>query len=220
MMDVITALIVSALTLCAWSLLYRENIFYHFTEALVVGFGMGYTLYIALDTLNKIWLKPLISGKLWLIIPAILGFLLFTVFSKKYMYLSRWSIATIAGTGTGYAVSRAVPVMIIRQIEGLGKPLAQMTALETINHIIVIITCIGTIAYFTFTRPHVGPLGKLAKIGRWSMMIAFGSTFGATLFANQVFVIERCAFLAKYPQNILLIVAILFLLYDFYRRRK
>jgi len=220
MSEVITPLIVGALTLMAWSLLYRENVFYRIAEVLVVGFGMGYTLYISLSTLNDIWLQPLLSGKWWLIIPAILGLMLYTIYSKRYMFLSRWAMAAIAGAGAGYAVSRAVPVMIIGQIEGLGVKFSELSPLDLVNHIIATIACISTVAYFTFTREHKGWFGGLTRIGRWSMMLAFGSTFGASLYANQIFVIERAAFLAKYPQNLLLIVAVLFIAYDVFKRRK
>ncbi|MEM2137396.1 MAG: hypothetical protein QXI93_05515 [Candidatus Methanomethylicia archaeon] len=220
MSEFITPLVVGALTLMAWSLLYRENVFYRVAEVLMVGFGMGYTLYISLSTLNRIWLQPLIQGKFWLIIPAILGLLLYTIYSKKYLFLSRWAMAAIAGAGSGYAVSRAIPVMIIGQIMGLGVKFSELSAMDLVNHIIAAISCIATVSYFTFTIEHRGWMGGLARIGRWSMMLAFGSTFGATLYANQIFTIERAAFLAKYPQNVLLIIAVLLIVFDVYKRRK
>jgi hypothetical protein len=146
--------------------------------------------------------------------------MLYTIYSRRYMFLSRWAMAAIAGAGSGYAVSRAVPVMIIGQIEGLGVKFSELSPPALVNHIIATIACIGTVAYFTFTREHKGWFGSLTRIGRWSMMLAFGSTFGATLYANQIFTIERAAFLAKYPQNLLLIVAVLFIAYDVFKRRK
>lgn len=220
MSEFITPLIVGILTLMAWSLLYRENVFYRIAEVLMVGFSMGYTLYISISTLNRIWFIPLTQGKFWLIIPAILGLLLYTIYSRKYLFLSRWATAAIAGAGSGFAVSRAIPVMIMGQIGGLGVKFSGLSTTDLINHIIATIACIATVSYFTFTIEHKGPIGALAKFGRWSMMLAFGSTFGATLYANQIFTIERAAFLAKYPQNLLLILVVILIVFDLYRRRK
>jgi len=92
--------------------------------------------------------------------------------------------------------------------------------LDVVNWLIVLICTISVVIYFTFTKEHTGVLGKIAKIGRWSMMIAFGATFGASLFANQVFVIERSAFLAKMPEVALIPVALILLLADVVRRRR
>ena len=218
-MEVIASLIVAILTLMAWSMLYRETVFYRFVEHLIIGFSMGYTLYITIDTLKKIWISPMLAGNWILIIPAILGFLLYTSFSERYRYLSRWGIAAIAGSGAGFAVGRAVPVQIIGQIKPFFLNLREVGAPAIINWLVVIITTVTTLAYFTFTREHKGALGWAAKIGRWSMMAAFGATFGATIGCDLLYIIERCIFLHKAPQVYLLPIAIIVIVVDILRRK-
>jgi hypothetical protein len=41
---------------------------------------------------------------------------------------------------------------------------------------------VGTLAYSLFTKKHEGGIGMLAKVGKWAMMVAFGGTFGTTIF--------------------------------------
>jgi len=219
MWELVTPLLIGTLTLMAWSLLYKENPFYHLAESLMIGWGMGYTLFVMVTTLDKTWFKPLSAGNWILVVPALVGLLLFTSFHRRYVFLSRWGMAAIAGAGTGFAVSRVVPVMIFGQIGGLGVP-AAVDATKIANWVIILICTISVTIYFTFTREHAGFLGKVARIGRWSMMIAFGGTFGATLFANQVFVIERCAYLARSPQIFLIPIAIVILVVGLAKQKR
>jgi len=218
-MDMITSLIVGALTLMAWSMLYRENKFYSLIESLLIGFGMGYLLYVTINTLNNVLVTPMAAGKWILIIPTIGGLLLFTVFIERFRFLARWGAAAITGTGLGFAVSRAVPVQILGQVNQFYIDFGKADALGITNWLIVSVTAITTILYFTFTRPHKGALGTIAMIGRWSMMIAFGATFGSTIGGDLTYVIDRSLFLSQYPQVYLLIVAAIMVLWDIMRRR-
>ncbi len=217
-MEAYTSLMVAVLTLMAWSMLYRENPFYRVVESLIIGFGMGYTLYITIDTLQKIWISPMIGGNWLLLVPAILGFLLFTSFTERYRFLSRWGVAAIAGSGAGFAVSRAVPVQIIGQVKPFFINLQKAAPLEVFNWVVILATTLSTIAFFTFTREHRGVLGRIAKLGRLSMMAAFGATFGATIGGDILYIIERSIFLAKAPQVYLLPVAILLIVVDIIRK--
>lgn len=216
----ITNMMTGILLIMTWSVLYRENPFYSFAESLIVGFAMGYTVYITIDTLNKIWITPLQAGNWILIIPAIIGALLYTMFSRKYGYLSRIASAAIVGTGLGFATGRAMPVMILGQLKGFTKILTDIDAMGLFSWAVVLVTCTSTIAYFTFTREHKGILGSLTRVGKWSILISFGAIFGGTIWANHVFVIERCSFLSEAPMVYLIPIAFAFIIADVLRRRK
>jgi hypothetical protein len=219
-MDVITPMIVAILTLMAWSMLYRESSFYSFAESLLIGLGMGYMLYITIVTLDGTLVTPLAGGKWSLIIPAIGGLLLFASFSSRFRFLSRWGSAAIVGSGLGFVVSRAVPVQILGQVSQFYLSFSNVDAASVVNWLIVTVTAITTIMYFTFTIPQKGLQGTIAKIGRWSMMVAFGATFGATIVGDLTYVIERSIFLSSYPQVYLLILAAIIIIVDIMMRRK
>ena len=50
------------------------------------------------------------------------------------------------------------------------------------NNIIIFVGVLGTLAYFLFTQKHEGSFGPLTPFGKWAMMVAFGATFGTTIF--------------------------------------
>ena len=103
------------LTLCIFSFLYRDNVFYKIAEHLVVGVSAGYFVIILwhnglqpnlFDMLKDgnsyfLWLN---SAQPWYVIPAILGAMMWTRFSKKWSWVSRWPIALYMGIATGVAV--------------------------------------------------------------------------------------------------------------------
>ncbi|UCD93502.1 MAG: hypothetical protein JSU69_06935, partial [Candidatus Zixiibacteriota bacterium] len=103
------------LTLCIFSFLYKDNPFYKFAEHLVVGVSAGYFVIILwhnglqpnlFDQLSDgnfyfLWLN---SAKPWYLIPAILGVMMWTRFSRKYSWVSRWPIALYMGIATGVAI--------------------------------------------------------------------------------------------------------------------
>ena len=216
---VIINLVNAALLIMLWSVYYRENPLSHFVESLLIGLAMGYMIFVTVDTLRSIWIAPMSAGNWLLVIPAILGFMLYTMFSRKYAYLSRIAIAAIVGTGMGFATARTVPIMILGQIKGFGTSLVSAATLNVINWAVILVTSISTLTYFTFTREHKGALGSIARLGRWSIMIGFGTIFGATIWGNHVFVIERCAFISEAPMAYLIPIAFAFILWDVFKRR-
>ena len=89
-------------TLCTFSFLYKDNPFYKFAEHLVVGAAAGYFTIILWHNglIPKLMYDRLDDGSPWLLyldsstpeylIPAILGMLIWTRFSKNYAWISRW----------------------------------------------------------------------------------------------------------------------------------
>ena len=217
---VIINLVNAALLIMLWSVYYKENPFSHFVESLLIGLAMGYLIFVTIDTLGSIWIAPMRAGNWLLVIPAILGLMLYAMFSRKHAYLSRITIAAIVGTGMGFATARTVPVMILGQIKGLGTSLVSAAPLDVFNWAVILVTSISTLTYFTFTREHTGSLGLITRLGRWSIMIGFGTIFGATIWGNHVFVIERCAFISEAPMAYLIPIAFAVILWDVLRRRK
>ena len=216
----IVSLVLGALTLMLWSVYYRENPLSHLVESLVIGLAMGFALYTTVNTLNKIWITPMMDGNWLLIIPAILGLMLYAVFFKKYVYLSRIALSAIIGTGLGFATGRTFPVLILGQIKGLGNSLVSADALGIANWLIILVATITTLMYFTFTREQTGVFGVTSKIGRYAIMIGFGTIFGATIWGNHVFVIDRAAFFSEPPMIYLIPVAFAVILVDIYLQRQ
>src|SRR5262245_3283448 len=115
--------IAALLTLCAFSFLYKDNPFYRFAEHLFVGVSAGYyiILYFWTVIVPNLW-EPLTKAvaaaggaagpvslfqprlgdyRGLLVIPGIMGLLLFTRLFGKIGWLSRWPLAVIIGVYAG-----------------------------------------------------------------------------------------------------------------------
>ncbi len=184
-------------TLALFSFMYKDNPFYRVAEHIFAGLTVGYQVGLIWDAviLQSLW-DPMMNGRWWLIIPGILGFLMFTRFSQKYSWISRISLAFVMGITAG--------IFIVSQLHGLVLPQIQSTMLSlangdgfgaTILAIIIVVGVISTLIYFYFSHEHTGALGVTAKVGIWFIMIAFGSHFGYTVMGRVSLLIGRVQFL-------------------------
>jgi len=184
-------------TLALFSFMYKDNPFYRIVEHIFAGLTVGYQVGLIWDSviLQSLWM-PMMDGKWWLFIPGILGFLMFTRFTKKYSWISRISLAFVMGITAG--------IFIVSQLHGLVLPQIQNTMLSLFNGggfgatllaIIIVVGVISTLIYFYFSHEHTGALGVTAKVGIWFIMISFGSHFGYTVMGRVSLLIGRVQFL-------------------------
>lgn len=187
----------AGLTLCIFSFLYKDNPFYKFAEHLYVGISAGY--WAAMEWHNvflpNLW-KPLTEqGKLLLLVPFAFGILLFSRFTKKFSWLSRWSMALIIGIYAGIAIIGYGSGDLILQIHANLLPLWTGNWFSSLNNILLVVGVIGGLIYFFFSKEHKGALGAGAKIGTWFLMISFGASFGYTVMSRMSLLIGRVYFL-------------------------
>ncbi|NOY88256.1 MAG: hypothetical protein GXO93_02555 [FCB group bacterium] len=192
-MDIGT-LIAGVLTLAILSFLYRDNPFYKFAESLLIGVSIGYILVITFNnTLMALLFEPLFKeSDLWLIIPLLLGLLMWGRFHKKTAFLSRISIAVMIGSGAGVAIPAMLKERTLKQMSNTVVSLVNASGMPDFTGIIVIL---GVISYFYFSREQKGALGKIAKVGTYFLMIFFGTTFGYTVMSRMSTFIGRMEFL-------------------------
>ena len=189
----------AALTLCIFSFLYKDNPFYKFAEHLFVGISAGY--WATLEWHNvfvpNLW-KPLTQeGKLLFLVPFAFGILLFSRFTKKFGWLSRWSMALIIGIYAGIAIIGYGSGDLILQIQANLLPLWTDNWLTSFNNILLTLGVITGLIYFFFSKEHKGALGGTAEVGIWFLMISFGASFGYTVMSRMSLLIGRVLFLLK-----------------------
>ena len=193
--------IIAFFTLALFSFLYKDNPVYKLAEHIFAGLSAGYYVGLIWDTviITQLWNPMINDGKYWLIIPGILGILMFARFWPKYSWISRVSLAFVMGTIAG--------VFIISQLHGLVLPQMQATMLPLAGSgdgfgsamlaILVVVGVISTLIYFYFSKEHKGILGATAKVGIWFIMIAFGAHFGYTVMGRVSLLIGRVQFLIE-----------------------
>ncbi|MBN1232051.1 MAG: hypothetical protein JXA60_01680 [Candidatus Coatesbacteria bacterium] len=115
----------AGLTLCIYSFLYKDNVFYKIAEHVYVGSSAAYITVVAwYNIMVPQVIRPLFYGDVntgqhsfILIIPTILGILMLTRFSSKYSWLSRIPMSIVFGMGAGMAITGVVQAFIIPQIK-------------------------------------------------------------------------------------------------------
>lgn len=188
--------IAGLLTIAILTFLYRDNPIYKFAEYLLVGVSIGYALVIAwTSTLMDLLIEPLAGGRYSLIIPGVLGLLIFARFHPKTVPLARIPLAVLVGSGAGAAIPAMLGPRILTQLSDSVSPLATASGMPNINAIIVIIGLLTTLSYFYFSRAQAGALGVSAKVGTYFLMIFFGATFGYTVMSRMSVFIGRAEFL-------------------------
>lgn len=205
MMDWTTALtntVAAFLTLSIFSFLYKDNPFYKFAEHLMVGISAGYWLLLLIYTtfIDKFVVPLFYEGKLWYIIPGILGVLMFTRLFKKAAWISRYPLALVIGTVTGVAIPLEMKAKVIEQLYGSIDLVTKMRSPDATLRLIfdsavILVGVIAALVYFFFSKAHKGATGIVAKVGIGVLMIGFGASFGFTVMARVSLLIQRLQFL-------------------------
>ena len=206
--------IAAILTLAIYSFLYKDNPIYRFAESLLVGLTVGFLLVVtfettiipkALDPVSKAFVQTfvgrrldLVGSFLWILVPLVLGLLMFARFLPNAGWVSRISLALYIGFGAGASIPANMQSYILSQIDGTVRPFLTINSFQSaVNAIIILIGLISTLFYFFFSKAHKGAFGTVARIGTFYLMIFFGATFGYTVMARISLLIGRLTFLLR-----------------------
>jgi hypothetical protein len=185
------------LTICIFSFLYKDNPFYKLAEHIFVGISAGYWATLEYHNVFRpnLWDPLTREGRLLLIVPFIFGLLLFSRFTKRFSWLSRWPMALIIGIYAGITIVGYGSGDLILQIQANLLPLWTDNWLTSVNNILLTVGVITGLIYFFFSKEHKGALGAGAKVGVWFLMISFGASFGYTVMSRMSLLIGRVYFL-------------------------
>ncbi|MBI5266598.1 MAG: hypothetical protein HY851_05120 [candidate division Zixibacteria bacterium] len=185
------------LTVAIFSFMYKDNPLYKAAEHIFAGITAGYYVALYLDTVvyQQLWVPVTHNGRVWLIIPGILGIFMFGRLWPKLTWLARFGLAFIMGTTAGVFLASELHGNVLGQMSGTmqiqqvaGQPNYVLTAL-------VVIGLLATLIYFYFSKPHTGVLGVTASVGIWFIMVSFGAHFGYTVMGRVSLLIGRVYFL-------------------------
>ncbi len=203
--------VAALLTLAIYSFLYGDNPVYKVAEHIFVGisaaYGAALTYHLAIipklyNPLFRPDLVPEADGPQYvLIIPGVLGLLIFSRFVPRYDWLSRWPIAFIMGLYAGLSIPRVIQTNILKQVLATIAPVLPVDAggeylvFSGFENLLLVVGVVCTLAYFYFSLPHRGALGGMSRVGIWFLMIGFGAGFGNTVMARISLLIGRVQFL-------------------------
>lgn len=185
------------LTVAIFSFLYKDNPVYKAAEHIFAGITAGYYVALYLDTVvyQQLWVPVTHNGEWWLIVPGILGLLIFGRLWPKLTWLARFGLAFVMGSTAGVFLASELHGNVLGQISGTmqiqtanGSPDILLTGL-------VVVGLLSTLIYFYFSKPHTGVLGVTASVGIWFIMVSFGAHFGYTVMGRVSLLIGRVYFL-------------------------
>ena len=208
------------LTLCIFSFLYKDNPFYRFAEHLFVGVSAGYYIILNFWTgivpnlweplvrtmsnaggpagFQSLFLPKLGDYRIFMVIPGILGLMLFTRLFGKIGWMSRWSLAVIIGVFAGIRTTGAAQADFVAQVQGSLQPLwVQGDLGASLNAIIFSVGMITSLLFFFYSREHKGGLGVASKLGIYFLMVSFGAGYGYTVMSRISLLIGRFQFLIE-----------------------
>ncbi|MBF0363196.1 MAG: hypothetical protein HQK49_19395 [Oligoflexia bacterium] len=200
----------AAFTIGLYSFLYQDNPLFKMAEHFYVGIATAYLIIVTwysviltdiIYALRDLWSQPFSSTIFWqmmaIILPTMIGLLVYTRLVPSISWLSRITFAVIIGFGSGLAIPNAINAYILEQLKPSMMPLWTSAGGIAWGALVIFFGVITTLVYFFFSLEHKGVIGKTAKIGIWFLMISFGASFGYTVMARFSLLIERINFLFR-----------------------
>jgi hypothetical protein len=177
-------------TIAILSLMYKENPLYSAAEHIYVGLAAGHFVVMGYNNIVNLAIRPLGKGKLVVVIPIVLGLLLYSRFFNALSWLSRYPMALLTGLGVGMTIRGSISAEFVSQVS------AAMMPLNSMNNFLMMLITISVLVFFLFVRTSTHPAVKsISEFGRWAMMVAFGATFGGTVMGAMTLLSGRVQFL-------------------------
>lgn len=174
--------------------LYKENITYRFAEHLFIGVTLAITIITNFSNVMRLCVTPLLGGNVLMIVPLILGLLIFAMLIPDYRWLSRYPIAILVGAGFGLGIRGTIkPNLQDAIIDTITAPTTS-AAVDWFNYLYVAVGLICSIMYFMLTFEHSGALKAPTRIGRLFIMVALGAYFGNTVLFRFTMLAGRAQF--------------------------
>ncbi len=175
------------ITIGIYSVLFKDNPAYRILESIFIGMAAGYLVVVNWFS----FLRPTIvtdvleKHNYLLVIPIILGALVYTRYSRNYAWLSRYSMSFMMGIGAGYVLTKDFKPLFLAQAKATMLPLWVDGKLSTsINNTLIVLGVACSLMYFFFTVKRTGILGFGSRLGRLILMVAFGAAFGNTVMGR------------------------------------
>ena len=174
--------------------LYKENAVYRFAEHLYIGIFLAINLVVNFSNLMKICVTPLLGGDILMIVPLVIGILIYTMLIPEYRWVSRYPIAILVGAGFGLGMRGVIKPSILDAVVSTITAPSAGGMMDWVNFLYIAVGLTSSIMYFLLTYEHTGPLQAPTRIGRLFIMIGLGAYFGNTVLFRFTMLTGRAQF--------------------------
>jgi hypothetical protein len=187
-------------TLALYSFLWQENPAYRFIEHVFVGLSAAHVVVMNIDSYIRIVVRDEIvrDGKYIMIVPAILGVMIYARYFKNFSWWARIPMSLMVGYGVGYTLSYTPRQFLIQVTDNFVK-FAGKTTGATINNVLFFVLSMCGLAYFFFTLSLEKYTASrwVTGLGRICIVIALGASYGSTVQGRVSLLLGRLQFLFK-----------------------
>jgi hypothetical protein len=174
--------------------LYKENPVYRFSEHLYIAVMLAVNLVVNFSNVMRICVTPMMQGDILMIVPLILGIMIYTMLIPEYRWVSRYPIAILVGAGFGLGIRGSIGPNIQDAIVSTITRPTDGGAMAWINFLYIAVGLICSVLYFLLTYEHSGALQAPTRIGRLFIMVALGAYFGNTVLFRFTMLTGRAQF--------------------------
>jgi hypothetical protein len=174
--------------------LYKENPVYRFSEHLYIAVMLAVNLVVNFSNVMRICVTPMMQGDFLMIVPLILGIMIYTMLIPEYRWVSRYPIAILVGAGFGLGIRGSIGPNIQDAIVSTITRPTDGGAMAWINFLYIAVGLICSVLYFLLTYEHSGALQAPTRIGRLFIMVALGAYFGNTVLFRFTMLTGRAQF--------------------------
>jgi hypothetical protein len=174
--------------------LYKENPAYRFAEHLYIAVMLAVNLVVNFGNVMRICVTPLIQGNITMIVPLILGIMIYAMLIPEYRWVSRYPIAILVGAGFGLGIRGSIGPNIQDAIVSTITRPTDGGAMAWINFLYIAVGLICSVLYFLLTYEHSGAMQAPTRIGRLFIMIGLGAYFGNTVLFRFTMLTGRAQF--------------------------
>jgi len=174
--------------------LYKENPVYRFAEHLYIAVFLAINLVVNINNVMRICVTPMLQGDILMIVPLILGFMIYTMLIPEYRWVSRYPVALLVGAGFGLGIRGTIGPNVQDAIQSTITAPSGGGAMAWINFIYIAVGLICSTMYFLLTYEHTGAIRVPTRLGRLFIMIGLGAYFGNTVLFRFTMLSGRAQF--------------------------
>jgi len=174
--------------------LYKENPVYRFAEHLYIAVMLAVSLTVNFSNVMRMCITPMMQGDITMIVPLVMGLMIYAMLIPEYRWVSRYPIALLVGAGFGLGIRGSIGPNIQDAIVSTITRPTDGGAMAWINFLYIAVGLVCSVLYFLLTYEHSGTMQVPTRIGRLFIMVALGAYFGNTVLFRFTMLTGRAQF--------------------------